>query len=178
MNKKIILPLLLVFTLTMSLTAANGYVRYDGKVYNVETISGQINLLMAKHENYLKKVFNLRTFSDFEKSFFKNAGFLNNVNSENFFHTLQRRISTGNAPGRGSNMVIFYTSYSNINGKVMSVSYKYAANGRKLKLVKQTYENGNLLKAMYEYDINGRLLNVKEYRGNRLINNKKHKLIV
>lgn len=176
MIKKIFI-LFILFIFSISLFSQNKYIKFDGKDYNIETIEGQISLLLAKHEKFLREIVSSFRITDFEKSFFTNLDFINDINTKNFFNNLQKKFINRDASRNGSVMMISYTSYSNINGKISSINYEYKASGDKIHLIKQTFNDGKLLKAVYEYDVSGKLLNAHEYRDNKLINKKSHNVI-
>ncbi len=176
--KKITLILtILIFALSAGFTSQR--LAYNGKVYDISKITGQVNYLLAKHETFLKHIFSKKHISTFAKGFFRYTGFMNENTTQNFFRNLEYRIKSGNAPGAKNGVtMISYTSVVSINGETKAVSYSYSSNGKNIQLIKQTYNKGTLLKAQYEYNINGKLLKVREYKNNELINNKNHKLLI
>ncbi len=168
---------ILIFMLAVNFSFAGFSVKYRGKHFNLSEIKGQVNYLLAKHSEFLKNM--QARFSRFEKHFFRYTGFMNETATNNFFKRIQYSIRNRTSPRAQSGIImISYTSVISINGNTKAVSYSYSSNGKKIRLIKQTYNNGSLLKADYEYNIYGRLLRVKEYKGNRLIQKRNHKLII
>jgi hypothetical protein len=152
---------------------SQGYNRHEHTLIPVEW---QMNKLLVEHQKYLETLFNPR-FDPFDRAFFTDMGFMDNVRTIHFFKTLQADIESGNIP---ANEIIqaSYTNMTHINGKISGVTYQYSSNGKNVTLVKDTYNNGTMLKAVYYYDISGKLLNAREFSGNKLINEDSRKLTI
>ncbi len=89
---------------------------------------------------------------------------------------METSLENGKIPAVHNGMVnMYYSRYSNINGKVSEVNYQYTSDGKNVTLVKYTDNNGKIDNAVYKYDVKGKLLDVKEYKGKNLIDEKIHK---
>jgi hypothetical protein len=171
--KKLLLIAAMGMIAVLMYAVSRGYNRHDHELVPVEW---QMNKLLVEHRKYLETIFDPR-FDPFDRAFFTDMGFMDNVRTINFFKTLQADIKSGNIP---ANEIIqaAYTNMTYINGKISGVTYQYSSNGKNVTLVKDTYNNGTMLKAVYYYDISGKLLNVRDFRGNELINADSRKLTI
>jgi hypothetical protein len=174
MKKVLLIAVAGVIAISMY-AVSQGYSRSrDG--HGLVPVEWQMNKLLAEHQKYLETIFN-RRFDPFDKAFFTDMGFMDNVHTVHFFKTLQADIESGNIP-RNEIVQASYTNMTYINGKISGVTYQYTTNGKNVTLIKDTYNNGTMLKAVYYYDISGKLLNAREFRGNELINEDSRKLTI
>lgn len=149
----------------------------------VNPIERNITDLMIQHQNYLDRLFKemnvsfAREINSFDRTFFTEVGFLNDVQAVNFFNNVESSLEKGIIPRSNGVMSISYSKYVNINGAVTGVNYSYNSDGKVVTLVKSTDTNGSLDKAVYRYDIKGRKLDVKEFKGRNLVDENIQKLI-
>ena len=134
-------------------------------------LEGQFIKLLQKHSTEWQKQEAL--FTDFEKSFFSNVGFMQLGETHGFFTNLQEQISNGNFQG---NFVISYTNATFVDGKMQSVSYTCSGNGKNAQVVKMTNNNGQILKAVYDYDMSQKQMKVQEYKNKQIFNKKEYSI--
>ena len=151
----------------VSLTLLTSVVSSDSK--KLAGVKDQINYLLAVHQKAWQKNDMANGFS---KHFFMNSAFTRERTANRFFRMVQANIERGAYANAGGYTMMSYTSIMSFNGKTTAVSYQFAQNGGTVHFAKQAYINGQMLKAVYDYDTNGQLMNVKEYRNNRLIQKK------
>ncbi len=141
---------------------------------NINTVEGQIAYLMKAHQRFLNQQFQSmeKDLDAFDRDFFVNINFMKDRSTNNFFKTIKANVEKGNVP---SGLIqISYTQYTSINGKYTGVHYEYKSDGKNVILVRATNNNGSVLKAIYNYNTKGKLLDVKEYRGDKVISKKVH----
>ncbi len=141
---------------------------------NISTVEGQIIHLMKAHQRFLNHRFQSmeKDLDAFDRDFFVNINFMKDRSTNNFFKTIKANVEKGNVPN--GLMQISYTQYTSINGKYTGVHYEYKSDGKNVILIKAANNNGNVLKAIYNYNTKGKLLDVKEYRGDKVISKKVH----
>ncbi|MDH5680201.1 MAG: hypothetical protein OEZ36_01325 [Spirochaetota bacterium] len=132
-----------------------------------------INIL-KKHQTLLKiKLDELDSeIEDMDRAFLIDTSFTGERMTKSFFHTIKANIESGKMP-RGL-MHMSYTKFVSINGQFKSIHYSYRVRGEKVILTRATNNNGNVLRAVYQYNQSGNLLNIQEYKGNKLLSDKSH----
>lgn len=136
------------------------------------TINDQINCLLEIHQKSLNSIFREanNSLDSFDKLFFTDFSFMNHNTARQFFDNIQVNLQNGSLPVHKGMTMVSFSEYSNINGKVTGVNYRFTSNGQNIQLLKGTYKDGKLIKAVYNYDLQGKLLKTKEIKGDKIIN--------
>ena len=168
-----ILVITMVLTLAVSMVGIAQF-SGDSDIINIEQ---RINRLLQVHQTYISSMAGSLNpeCSSFDRVFFSDLGFINTQQTRNFINTVKSTLGNRNAQKNGI-MMVSYTNYQSIDGKVTGVNYKYLCDGKNVTFIKGSQSSGNVIKAVYRYDIKGRLLDAQEYKGNRVINRKTHVL--
>ncbi len=147
------------------------------KTNRYKTLEKQISYLLNEHSNYVKAQFKtISTLDEFDRAFFEQTQFIQNNSARNFFRSVQSSLRNNNLSG--GVMSISYTSLTVVNGKYAGIQYSFHSDGKNVTISKSANNNGKVIKALYQYDTKGRLLDVKEYKGDKLFSKKTHKIII
>ena len=134
------------------------------------TLWGKFQSLIYQHDRFLQSEETL--FSQFEKVFFSDFGFVDSDTTKKFFANLNRT-KNGNVYAR---VKITHFQMTSINGKRYTVHYTYQSDGAHAKMTKHINNNGKVLKASYTYNLKKQLLETKEYHNKKLLGQKLYKI--